>query len=155
MPDLWPREVFPATVFASRDIPDKIMCSISRSQGPSSSLTMEKRRREVLKTRLQENLIIKLTGWWKYRCVYTVGQIPSNAICLNQHDTLCLTQFAACYCKAHKKRWQEKSGSQPQVLTDSAVELQHLSMSQDAKNLRSVPTEVAKVIIRQIKSYNK
>ena len=82
------------------------------------------RRREGLGTRVGKNVTnrmvkVQMSSSNIIECyMLTPTSLPTK-------DTLCLAQFAAYYFKDHKKEWQETSNSQPQVITDSVVEIHH------------------------------
>ena len=104
MPELWLRKIFPATVFVSTDLPDKRL-RVTKSQQDLEELDDEST--DIFKSNIIERYTIR----------------PSNIPAVND---LCLAEFVAYYYKEYQKENSETIDSQPQVLTDSAIEAQHL-----------------------------
>ena len=104
MPELWLRKIFPATVFVSTDLPDKRLI-VTNSQQDLEELDDESTH--IFKSNITERYTIR----------------PLNIPAVND---LCLAEFVAYYYKEYQKENIETIDTQPQVLTDSAIEAQHL-----------------------------
>ena len=104
MPELWLRKIFPATVFVSTDIPDKRL-RVTKSQKHLEELDDEST--DIFKSNIIERYTIR----------------PLNIPVVND---LCLAEFVAYYYKEYQKENSETIDTQRQVLTDSAIEAQHL-----------------------------
>ena len=95
---------FPATVFVSTDLPDKRLI-VTNSQQDLEELDDEST--DIFKSNIIERYTIR----------------PLNIPAVND---LCLAEFVAYYYKEYQKENIETIDTQPQVLTDSAIEAQHL-----------------------------
>ena len=104
MPELWLRKIFPATVFVSTDLPHKRL-RVTKSQQDLEELDDEST--DIFKSNIIERYTLR----------------PLNIPAVND---LCLAEFVAYYYKEYKKENSETIDAQPQVLTDSAIEAQHL-----------------------------
>ena len=104
MPELWLRKIFPATVFVNTDLPDKRL-RVTKSQQDLEELDDEST--DIFKSNIIERYTLR----------------PLNIPAVND---LCLAEFVAYYYKEYKKENSETIDAQPQVLTDSAIEAQHL-----------------------------
>ena len=116
MPELWLRKTFPATVYVSTDLPENRL-RVAKSQDELDALDEDST--DIFKS----NIIERYTN--RPKAILTV-------------DRLCLAEFAAHYYKDYYSKCTETNDAQPDVLTDSVIESQHVDSSNDAP----LPTKI-------------
>ena len=135
MPELWLRKIFPATAFVRTDLPDKRL-RVTKSKQNLEELDGEST--DIFKSNVIEKYTIR----------------PLNIPAVND---LCLTEFVAYYYKKYQKENSETIDAQPQDLTDSEIEAQHLDNDSlpDAIRLMNTNEKMKRRKIKAVIRYHK
>jgi hypothetical protein len=109
MPELWLRKIFPKTIFVSTDLPDKRVC-VTKTKDELDELDEDST--DIFKSNIIECYSLR------------PNSIPAV-------DKLCLAEFASYYYKDYKTDSAETKDSQPPVLDDKLLELDHTMASEE------------------------
>ena len=121
--------------FVSTDLPDKRL-RVTKSQQDLEELDDEST--DIFKSNIIER--------------YAIRPLDIPAV-----NDLCLAEFVAYYYKEYWKENSETIDAQPQVLTDSAIEAQHLDNDSlpDAKRLMNTNEKIKRRKIKAVIRYHK
>ena len=131
----WERFFHQQFFFVSTDLPDKRL-RVTKSQQDLEELDDEST--DIFKSNIIER--------------YAIRPLDIPAV-----NDLCLAEFVAYYYKEYWKENSETIDAQPQVLTDSAIEAQHLDNDSlpDAKRLMNTNEKIKRRKIKAVIRYHK
>ena len=130
MPELWLRKVFPKTVFASTDLPEKRV-QVAKSQPGLDELHDDS------------------TDIYKSNIIERYSFRPNTIPIVDR----CLAEFAACYYKKYKIDCTPND-TQPEVLTDDATEL-HVQLTTNADITGQLPPKIKLLNTNEEMKYRK